>query len=1074
MSPGTSTRSVLSRHLGVRRTNTAVALSFLAVMLVAAGLGVCILMFWSGWVVAAFAVPLVPTAWFWFRGLRMAPVAREVEDAFPTVRGRLLAALQLSEYRDGAREAYSTELVRAAVEDVERRVRPLRLSRLVCRRRTLAAGLAALAVLGLTAGYFIHAPRRARAGLYNAFAPGLLDVEFEVSPGDTAVLPGREVVLACRVSPPGLFGAVLLETSDARFPRRSIPLDGDSATITLQPESGFGYRFRLLSRASRDYRVQVREPLELEQLSFTYRYPSYTGLAEYRSGSTDIVALPGTEVLVEAIASQPFERARLVLGPDTTALVGGIERGLRGVFVVAGDGEGWIELNPASGGEVEQVCRVRIRTVPDEPPLIRVLAPGRDVDLPASMQLVLGVHTLDDFGLGGLYLDVSRDSSHRRLMVKRLDGVREDTTLYVWDLSQSGLLPGDVLSYRLAVADNDEVSGPKTSRSRAFRVRFPTMTEIYDAAMHQTEYTAEELAPMMETQEELDSELERIGDEMRRSGDLSWDERRALEQVLSEQADLAQDISELRQEVREFIDELSRGLTLDQETVDRLAQLHQILNDLLPRELQESLARLQQNLDQESGELRQALEQFEVDQEQLRAGIEQALEMLERVMEEQKLDELARRAEEFAEAEAEIEMRLSSEPAERLAELQDQLGAGLDSLLGEMDELASSMSDSATAESLAMLGRGAEQDSLVPAAHSAAGRMREGRDQDARSQAGKLAEKLGSLADALDGLSVGLKRKRSAETTEELLQAAEELLMVSREQEDLESFLAGAPTDELAGRQMALSNGTAIVAESLAVLAGRTMSVGSDLVRELARAMASMNVAARALVDGNAAAARQNMATARAGLNRTVALILLLAKNESRGGGMSGGMADMMQQLSQMTAEQMAMNATMNGIPIPMPGGFSSAQLQALDRILSRQRAVRQQLQEMLESAGGDTPGLTSSLEGLLEEMMAVEQDLSELNITRDLVERQESILSHLLDAQRSVRQQGYREQRESEGARPFEARPSPQLPEDRGERDRILREELMRALKDRGLGEYELMVRGYFERLLGQPETTR
>jgi hypothetical protein len=118
---------------------------------------------------------------------------------------------------------------------------------------------------------------------------------------------------------------------------------------------------------------------------------------------------------------------------------------------------------------------------------------------------------------------------------------------------------------------------------------------------------------------------------------------------------------------------------------------------------------------------------------------------------------------------------------------------------------------------------------------------------------------------------------------------------------------------------------------------------------------------------------------------------------------------------------------------------------------------------------GGTKPGLSSSLEGLLDEMKAVEKDLSEMNVTRELIQRQESILSHLLDTQRSIRQQGFKEERQSETGKESELKGRPRLPEDKGERNRLLREELMRALKQGYPAEYEQMIRDYFQRLLNE-----
>ncbi len=116
---------------------------------------------------------------------------------------------------------------------------------------------------------------------------------------------------------------------------------------------------------------------------------------------------------------------------------------------------------------------------------------------------------------------------------------------------------------------------------------------------------------------------------------------------------------------------------------------------------------------------------------------------------------------------------------------------------------------------------------------------------------------------------------------------------------------------------------------------------------------------------------------------------------------------------------------------------------------------------------GGERPGLTGALDQLIEEMRAVERSLAELQIDRKLIERQEGILSHLLDAQRSLRQEGFKEERRAETAKEYKIEPPPGLPEDKGERNRALREELLRALKQGYPPEYERLIRNYFEKLL-------
>lgn len=1050
-----------------RLVNDVAALVLLVIGMLAGGVAVIALLFWSGWALFCLLIPFGLVVRRWLAGLRHRQLAYSVEARFPLVAGRLVAALDLTE-PGATREGYSAELREAAVRAVDVDVRGLELRRLCRSGRILRAGLAALAGLGLLATGRLAAPERFEIGLVNAFAPGQLPVEFVITPGDTAVLPGTELTVSCRVLPAAAFRTVYLEMPGRR--RKRLPLTDGLAQVDLSAMKEQRYRFRVLGLTSPGHRIRVLEPLSIEELSFGCRFPDYSGLPETRSSGPDLVALVGAEFSVTGRANQQVRAGRLVFAADTVELEPGADGAFSGSFVVGRDDRGVFELMGEPATERFQQCGVvTVRAVPDETPLIRVLRPGRDVDLPMSMQLPLLLNSIDDYGLTGLWLRWGRDSLDSRTRIKSLAGQREDTTLYVWDLADLGLLPGDVMRYRVEVTDNDVVSGPKTGRSEVYEVRFPTMGEIYGASVRQAELTQSELEPLRDQQERLSEEIGRLGEQARGAGELSWDERQALGDLLAEQQGLAAELTELRDQVRQLMDNMYEGVAFDEETMRRLGDLQQLLTELLPRELTESLERLREKLGESSPEMRAALEQFQLDQEEFRRNLDAALDFLQQVLDEQRLEALARTAEELARVEEDIARRALSDPSEQLAREQQTLAAAVDSLLSGVDELAARMSDSATARALFELAEKAEQDGIGRMAQEAAGEFRESRAASAREQATQVAGRLGELGDALSETSSGLKKKRSDEVAGRIRAAVEELLMLSREQELLAGGLTpGAETGPPIAHGMALHDATGVIAESLAALSARTMAVPGRLVGELGRAQSLMKSASQDLLEARVGPAAGQMVQARIALDRVSAgLLQALADAEQSGSGMSGGFEGLMEALSQMASGQMAVNVGTSGLPIPIPGGMSPGLAEALSRLMSQQGAVRERLEALLEQLGGQRPGLTSMLDDLVEEMRGVEHGFAEMNIQRELIERQEGILSRLLDAQRSVRQRGHREEREAETAREFEREPVPGLPADRGERNRLLREELMRALREGRLGRFEEQVRVYFERLL-------
>jgi hypothetical protein len=299
------------------------------------------------------------------------------------------------------------------------------------------------------------------------------------------------------------------------------------------------------------------------------------------------------------------------------------------------------------------------------------------------------------------------------------------------------------------------------------------------------------------------------------------------------------------------------------------------------------------------------------------------------------------------------------------------------------------------------------------------------------------------------------------------------MLTISEQQEKLETELrSGAPAAAISAGQQSLLEATRLVAESLAGLGARTLALPPTLNSELARALNLMRTVSEQASAGNTYGLANQLRQVRSSINRAVALLLEAGAEAQSGGGLAGGLQDLLEQLSRMTSEQLSINAGMSGLPIPIPAsGMSSEQLQLLMQLLAQQQALRQQLEQLLQSMGGERPGLTGTLEQLVDEMKAVERSLAELQVDRKLINRQQGIVTRLLDTQRSLRQQGFKEQREARTAQPYQPRLPATLPQDLGERNRLLRAELLRALKQGYPAEYEALIRTYFELLLHQEQ---
>ncbi len=1058
----------------------AILINTLSLLLIFIGINILLTLlaiglFLSGWILLFSLIPLGILSFLWLKRTGLKNIGYRIEHTFPGLKGKVVSALDLINYQPD-RRGYSLELRDAAIQQVQEMIRPLPLKLILPFRRLLISGVFSLLALVLLVLTLNQGGERVKFGLLNAFKPDHLPIYLKVVPGDTTLLAGETAKLVCSVQPAGVFKSIQLQTTaipnSPRIKKIPLRLSADSCIFTLTTGETFYYRFRLLNKKTDWYRVNIIAPLALKSIAFNCTPPAYTGMKPIRQSGGDLALLKGTKVNLTAQVTGTAENGFLILPAETLPLALSRDQPgeLSGGFTIRQDGEARIELATLPNRQ-QTVYRFNIRAIPDESPLVKVFLPGRDVNLPMNMQVPLGINSIDDFGITEIWLHYGKDSINNSRRLKTVNNHREDTTFYLWDLSKTNLLPGEAVRYFVRVVDNDAISGPKSTRSEIYTVRFPSMEQIYAQAVNQTTTTQEQLAPLQNEQAELGSALARISEELKKQRELSWEERKKLEQIVNEQINLLNQIDRLQNEVAQTTAELLQGMSWDQETLERLSQLQELLSRLLPQELQKALNELGSKLTARPDELKALLERLQEQQSALKADIDRALELLKRIMDEIQLEALARQAEKLAQKQNELTGNIPTANESQLIQQQEEIKTNLDSLLNGIEQLARQCTEPALTESLAALNQEMAIRELPKQADALKQLFNSGDKLSAQLPSRELAGSIRQLADRLRCLSEQLKKNRAREVMKQLLANADQLLTISQYQEKLEEKMTTSDRlVEIANEQSALGEATKMAAESLASLSTRTLAIPPPLHQELGNALNLMSSAAKMAMEGSGSGTKENMRQARQRLNRAAGM-LIGAAAKMEGGGLSGGLQNLLDQLAKMASEQMSINAGTASLPIPIPStGLTSQQLAQLSRLLSQQQALRQQLEQLLQQMGGERPGLTGALDRMLEEMRQVERGLAELQIDRKLIERQEDIVARLLDAQRSLRQQGFKEERQAETARPYRLENPPELPEDQGERNRLLRSELLRALQQQRYPvEYEKLIRAYFELLLNK-----
>jgi len=961
---------------------------------------------------------------FFIRPKKLMVRARELEKKVG-LKGEIVNSLQLARIPRDSRERYSPELIDGYIASAAQRVRDLDVRKYISYHllnRSVEFLLLALA-LGL---------------IQPAFFPGRFwyvlnrHLEYTVSPGNREYPKDAEASVTLSLSGVYVPKSVDLKLSTAeKTTRQNLKAENGIATTRLIVSDPLVYSFEFLGHKTASYELYPIEPLTIENLSFDLEYPAYTNLnREIRTGRQLVVPY-GTVVNLVGKASQKLREATFEF--IDTVIFECEGRNFAGRFVIRESGTAI--LNLAARSQLREP--IRIYAIPDLSPLVDIFYPGFDVDLPYDLKLDIGVRCSDDYGLAaGTFCYSVREEYSRPLPLK--PGAFEDTTVFTWDLSELGMLPGDEVSYYVLARDN---SGQVT-RSSSFVVHFPTMEQMYEEVNEKEALLQIDITDMKSEHAEQMKEAARIQEKIMKERDFSWAEQEQLSETIKKEEEILTKITEWQEELERTVEKLKEGVILDQESIERLREITRILEEIAPEDLRKALENLRLAMEQKPAYIPRALEQLKKHQEELARALERSLEILRRYEQEEKLRQIAEQTEELAEQQ-EIVDELSDMDEELAAQKQQEIDQAMEELAKKMNELAQS--------------QGLEQE-IKDALEQMAQQMQEMRGTSSSNKKSGLM----NLAMELQQLYQKLTQGRFTNLRKNLLESLKQIIETSKAQEDLiEKLDKDARVDP--GMQQEIIQATETIAESLFQQQSKSFLVGPQIGKGLARATLRMKEAQRIDIQGKASIALA--ADAMKELN-LVARDILFALRMMTQDGSSTGMNSFMQQLMNIAQGQMMLGQSLMSImPIPIQG-LSQAQKAQLRRLAQRQRELREALQSLKGEAAASKH--QDILDNMIGEMEEIEQDLFQYKLDRELIERQRKVISKLLDSQRSIRKEDFSQKRESKPGEDIADRMTPAgLSRELGadELRRLLQEELRKPYPK----EYEMYIREYFRALLGE-----
>jgi hypothetical protein len=398
-------------------------------------------------------------------------IAHYVDEQIPELEQRLMTSMEFDQKRP---TGGPLPLVERLWQDTLVQLQRLDTDRVSSIRSAWPTAAAALLVLGglffavRSFDDFSFAGMRVIMPWLKPHETTVLPVGLTVAPGTIKIQRGNDVMLIARVAnavPTQV--DVYLQTDSVNWRRAPMTREGVENTyvyfLTAVNEDVAYYVDIGVKRSDR-HRISVFDLPRVEQIEVDYVYPEYTGMKNKTiKNRGDVIAPQGTRITWHAVFNKAVAKAAVHFGDGTTLDLVANGTTARGSFIITKDATYTINVIDAEQMENDDPYEYFVRSLPDAPPTVTLIRPGRDSRVMSLEEVSIAAAAEDDYGLaafglnyrvaGGENREIDFLAAQKEQMYAKIHG---KTTLYLEDLE---VKPGDFVFYYLIARDNNRLKG---------------------------------------------------------------------------------------------------------------------------------------------------------------------------------------------------------------------------------------------------------------------------------------------------------------------------------------------------------------------------------------------------------------------------------------------------------------------------------------------------------------------------------------------------------------------------------------------------------------------------------------
>jgi len=974
--------------------------------------------------------------------------AKIIGKFFPNVNDRLLNTLQLQDVAES--NPRNIELLRASVNQNAKKLSVLSFTNAIDykeNKRFLKYFLPLLLTFVLLGVFLpnLFSDSSKRLLNYSTTFVEPADFSFELLNKDLLVEEGSLVTIDVKLTPkPGksVPNRLYINSSEGRFLMEKT--SNSVARFTFDKVTDdVSFYFEGNGVSSKEYNVDVAKRTSLGKLTAKINYPQYLQRSpDEINNPGDFIVPEGTQITWDGYTKNSKEL--LVALNDTSYIFE--KSGFRFseaflksnniTFVLKND-----ELNKSDS------LFYQVDVIKDEYPEISV---NTVIDTMNTKKVYFNGNVSDDYGLSQLtfsYTIQKKDGTEIKesKSVPNISGNKSPFSMN-FDMTNLPLELEDKVTYYFTVYDNDGVNGRKSTRSNIYKYETPSADELNEKRKESKEKAKEEMDELIRETREFNEQMNRLKKDVMNSKKTSWQQMKQVEQLKKQQQSLEERINNLNKEMKNSFEEKSSLTPMDEKLMEKQQLIEQMMEEVMDEEMKDLLKQLEEMMkNQNNEELLEKMEETEMTSEEMERQLDRTMEMLKQMDVEERVEDLEKSLEKLAEKQEELkseqEQGLDSDDAK---DKQEELNKEFDKIqeqLKEMQEKNNELKRPIDFEGLDEDAKEVSEDM-----EGAKNELEKEDQKEAGEKQEDASKKMQEMSSKMNAMMQKGKKKQNEEDMAAIRSLLENLMRLSFDQEEnMGAFQETSIYDprfvDLGKELRAIIDNTRPIEDSLRALANRqpkTAAFIENELREINKNFANIPNQISEREKRQLAVSQQFVMTSFNNLALFLNEALESMQQEMQsmmsgkgscdkpGGKGKEGKEGEMQSIKEMLKKQLEQMKKGNqpGGTKPgdkpgkngqgNPGGLIPMNSQQAAKMAAQQNAMRKKLQEIRDELNKDGKGSGNKMSELLKELEDQEKDLVNKKWDSELIERQQEILTRLLESEKAMKERGLDEKRES------------------------------------------------------------